>query len=80
MFHQGARRFVFLSRSGTRSPSAKRLVEDLQRAGASVTVLIGNVTVAADVQQAVAQKGDQLGGVVYAAMRLDVRALPSLSR
>ncbi|KAI9146991.1 Highly reducing polyketide synthase virA [Paramyrothecium foliicola] len=73
MLSRGARRFVFLGRSGCDKPSARELVELLRRSGAHVTVFRGDVSEAAHVQDAVSlchASGYSIGGVVQAAMGL----------
>ena len=75
MFGQGARRFVFFGRSGTEKQEAKNLVEDLRKSGADVSVIYGNVANSADVEQAIAQIPRPIGGVIQAAMGLDVSYL-----
>lgn len=77
MYSRGARKLVFLGRSGIDRAPARALVEDLQKVGAKVTVIRGNVSDAVDVENAIAQIEDPIGGVVHAAMGLAV-GLPSL--
>lgn len=72
MFGQGARRLVFFGRSGTEKKEAQTLVEDLRNNGADVSVVHGDVASFADVEQAIAQISGPIGGVVQAAMGLDV--------
>ena len=72
MFHQGARKFVFLSRLGTKKIAAKPLVQDLQENGASIDVMIGDVSVFADIEAVVSQINGSVGGIIQAAMGLDV--------
>ena len=75
MFGQGVRRFVFFGRSGTEKQEAKNLVEDLRNSGADVSVIYGDVSNFADVEQAIAQIPRPIGGVIQAAMGLDVSSL-----
>ncbi|KAK7906576.1 hypothetical protein PG985_016313 [Apiospora marii] len=73
MVTRGARKFVFLGRSGADKPSARELVTRLERSGATVGVVRGDVSSAEDVKAAVAAcvaSGAQVGGVVQAAMGL----------
>ncbi|THC98862.1 hypothetical protein EYZ11_001640 [Aspergillus tanneri] len=70
MFARGARKYVFLGRSGADRPAARRLVEDLQSLGAAVSVVRGDVGSMADVQRAIDGIEGTLGGVVQAAMGL----------
>ncbi|KAI2618197.1 polyketide synthase [Hypoxylon sp. NC1633] len=73
MMTRGARHFVFLGRSGADKPSAQQLVSRLERAGATVGVVRGDVSKAADVTAAVSAclaTGRQVGGVIQAAMGL----------
>lgn len=73
MMARGARHFVFLGRSGCDKPSAQQLVSRLQKAGAGVGVVRGDVSKATDVAAAVSAclaTGRPIGGVVQAAMGL----------
>ena len=72
MFSRGARSFVFLSRSGLQRQAARQFVEDLRTRGAKVVVVQGDVAILSDVERAVKETGEPLGGVVQAAMGLDV--------
>ena len=72
MLGQGARKFVFLSRTGVDKPAAKSLVEDLEAAGVHVIVSRASVTEFSDVVGTIAQIQGSIGGVVHAAMGLDV--------
>lgn len=73
MMTRSARNFVFLGRSGADKPSAQQLVSRLEQTGATVGVVRGDVSQAADVTAAVSAclaTGRQIGGVVQAAMGL----------
>lgn len=70
---RGAKNFVFLGRSGTDKPEAQALVEDLERNGGSVTVIRGDVSSFKDVERTIASARGPIGGVIQAAMGLDVR-------
>ncbi|KAK0635862.1 KR domain-containing protein [Bombardia bombarda] len=72
MMESGARRFAFLSRSGTDSKSAARLVSDIEAKGAIVQVVRGDATNREDVVRAVKEIPAQypIRGVVHAAMVL----------
>lgn len=72
MLDLGARKFYFLGRSGVRKTEAMELVEDLEQAGGKVTVIKGDVCQKTDVDNAVAQIQEPVGGVIHAAMGLDV--------
>lgn len=63
---------MFLGRTGIDRAPARRLVEDLEQSGAQVTVARGDVGTYADVEKAVAQIEGPIGGVIQAAMGLDV--------
>ncbi|KAI1444204.1 putative polyketide synthase [Annulohypoxylon stygium] len=80
MLSRGARKFVFVGRSGTEKPAAKRLVENLEKAGASCIVIKGNVTNEEDMMRAVAAAPAPLGGVVQAAMGLNEAIFRNMSR
>jgi acyl transferase domain-containing protein/NADPH:quinone reductase-like Zn-dependent oxidoreductase len=75
MIKKGARRFAFLSRSGTDGEQASILVRDIEAAGVAVQVLRGDVTVSSDVERAIASISTEypLRGVVHAAMVLKVK-------
>lgn len=77
MMKKGARRFAFLSRSGTDSKQAQLLVRDIETAGVAVQVIKGDVSVMDDVQRAVKSipREHPIRGVVQAAMVLKVRML-----
>jgi NADPH:quinone reductase-like Zn-dependent oxidoreductase len=67
MVARGARHFVFLGRSGADKPDAQQLVSRLEKAGATVGVVRGDVSQAADVNAAVLaclSMGRLIGGVV----------------
>ena len=74
MMESGARRFTILSRSGTDSKSASKLVKDIEAAGAIVQVVRGDVTSHDDVVRAIRGVPSQhpIKGVVHAAMVLRV--------
>jgi NADP-dependent 3-hydroxy acid dehydrogenase YdfG len=72
MVKRGARKFVFVGRTGTDRKAARQLVEDLEAEGACVTVVRGDVSNLADVQAAVAAIKGPVGGVIQAAMGLNV--------
>lgn len=72
MMARGARRFVFLGRSGLDKPSARSLVDELKNLGASVHVVRGDVTKSWDVQAVVERADSPIGGVIQAAMGLNV--------
>ncbi|RAK85213.1 polyketide synthase [Aspergillus costaricaensis CBS 115574] len=71
MISCGARRFIFLSRSGTDKPEAKDLVDDLQAQGAHIIVIRGDVCRYEDVERAVAAADCPIGGVIQASMALN---------
>ncbi|KAF1934915.1 reducing type I polyketide synthase [Clathrospora elynae] len=72
MMKKGARNFCFLSRSGADARDAAVLVKDLESAGAVVKIVRGDVSVRADVEQAISGISSQrpLRGVIHAAMVL----------
>ena len=72
MMARGARKFVFLGRSGTDKTPARQLVEDLRDQGGDVVVVRGDVVQYADVEKVVASANGPIGGVVQAAMGLNV--------
>ena len=72
MIKQGARKFVFLGRSGTDKTPSRKLVEDLEHSGATIQVVRGDVGKYADVQKCVEVIHGDIGGVIQAAMGLNV--------
>ena len=72
MVVRGARKLVFLGRSGIDRPEARGLVTDLEGAGAQVTVVRGDVGNLSDVQNAFGTITGPISGVIQAAMGLSV--------
>ena len=72
MMTRGAKKFAMIGRTGLDKEPARRLVKDLQDAGASVHVTRGDVSDVTVVEEAVAAIEGEIGGVVQAAMGLDV--------
>ncbi|KAJ5817603.1 Acyl transferase/acyl hydrolase/lysophospholipase [Penicillium robsamsonii] len=70
MISCGARRFIFLGRSGADRPQAKEIVDDLRAQGAHVTVIRGDVCRYEDVERALEAADCPIGGVIQAAMAL----------
>ncbi|KAF3095918.1 hypothetical protein TWF569_001295 [Orbilia oligospora] len=70
MVERGARKFVFLGRSGLDKEAARRLIDDLTSLGAECKVVRGDVVSAIDVENMVAEADAPIGGVVQAAMGL----------
>ncbi|KAF7919956.1 uncharacterized protein EAE98_009190 [Botrytis deweyae] len=72
MVERGARHLVFLSRSGTDSPSALALVEGLKASGVNAVVLRANVASKPQILEAIASIDPKypIRGVVHAAMVL----------
>ncbi|QGI70354.1 hypothetical protein CEK27_002683 [Fusarium fujikuroi] len=82
MMTRGARRFVFLGRSGADRPSARQLISRLEKAGATVEVVRGDVCNLSDVTKAVeacVSAGRHIGGIVQAAMGLSESLFTSMS-
>nr|ALQ32824.1 putative polyketide synthase [Fusarium dlaminii] len=82
MMTRGARRFVFLGRSGADRPSARQLISRLEQTGATVEVVRGDVCNLSDVTTAVeacVSAGRRVGGVVQAAMGLSESLFTSMS-
>lgn len=77
MLQRGARKFAFLGRSGLDKPAARNLVQDLEASGAQCTVIKGDVCSAKNVQALVESTEGDIGGVVQAAMGLNVSYPPS---
>ena len=72
MFTRGARKFVFLSRSGLERRSALDLVNSLRNDGAVADVVRGSVTKYEDVEAMIQEAKGPIGGVIQAAMGLEV--------
>lgn len=72
---RGARKFSFLGRSGTDKPTARAIVKELESAGATVSVVRGDVASGGDVRRLVDQVEGNIGGVVHAAMGLSVSVM-----
>ncbi|TAQ85507.1 hypothetical protein B7494_g6164 [Chlorociboria aeruginascens] len=79
MMARGARKFRFLGRSGTDKASARNLITELQRNGATCTVIRGDVCNMADVQALVESTSGQIGGVIQAAMGLNESLFTAMS-
>lgn len=75
MIEKGARRFVFLSRSGSDSKQASGLIRDIEATGALAQIIRGDTSIVADVERAVEGVSAEfpIRGVVQAAMVLKVR-------
>ena len=71
MVNNGARKFLFLGRSGSKKPSARRLIEQLIGQEVQCQVVKGDVCSFYDVQRVVDCVSGPIGGVVQAAMGLD---------
>ncbi|KAI0406569.1 polyketide synthase [Xylaria palmicola] len=71
MVSRGARKFVFLGRSGLRKLAAQDLIHDLELSGATCKVVQGDVCNKEDVDAALAAVKGSIGGVVQAAMGLN---------
>lgn len=71
MMKRGAKNFAMIGRSGLDKEPARRLVKDLEDAGAYVQVTRGDVSNVKVVEEAVAAIKGEIGGVVQAAMGLD---------
>lgn len=74
MIDKGAKRFAFLSRSGTDSEQAAILVKNIESRGLSCQVVRGDVTVLSDVERAVKGVSSEypIRGAIQAAMVLKV--------
>lgn len=77
MMTRGARKFVFMGRSGADRENAQMLVDELRTSGADVQVVRGDVSSFPDVKRAVAEVEGKIGGVVQAAMGLSVSSIQS---
>ncbi|KAJ5701470.1 KR domain-containing protein [Penicillium malachiteum] len=80
MMSCGARRFIFLGRSGSDKPEARAIVNDLLAQGANVTVVRGDVCRSEDVERAMDAAEGPIGGVIQAAMALQVALWSDMSQ
>jgi hypothetical protein len=75
MVEQGAQNLVFISRSGSKRPEAKKLLEDLTKRGAKVeafTCDTSNVNEFANVLVQIKARFPPIRGVLTCAMHLQV--------
>lgn len=79
MHSQGARKFLFLGRSGLNKPAARNLVENLETIDCKVKVVRGDVSNRDDVNKALAEAGEPVHGVVQAAMALHESLFSSMT-
>lgn len=79
MMSRGARKFIFLGRSGLDKAPARRLIEDLESNGTRCTVVRGDVCSMADIQKVVDSAETSIGGVIQAAMGLNESLFTSMS-
>ncbi|KAI9781322.1 MAG: Type I Iterative PKS [Peltula sp. TS41687] len=79
MLKQGARKFVFIGRSGLDKEPARQLVKELEDSGASVKVVRGDVSIYEDVKSCVDAIEGHIGGVIQAAMSLDESIFTTMS-
>ncbi|KAJ5715138.1 Acyl transferase/acyl hydrolase/lysophospholipase [Penicillium malachiteum] len=70
MMSSGARRFIFMGRSGSDRPEARNIVNDLRAQGADVTIIRGDLCRYEDVERAMEAAESPIGGVIQAAMAL----------
>ena len=80
MFGQGARHYVFFGRSGAKKPAAQNIVGDLRERGADVQVICGDVSIFDEVHRAILRTASPIGGVIQAAMSLNVCQLPFMTK
>ena len=79
MLSRGARHFTFLGRSATDKPVAKKVVQNLEEAGATVQVVRGDVSIKDDVVECVDISPKPIGGVIQAAMGLQEALFSSMT-
>lgn len=70
MFKRGARHFTFLGHSAINKATAKEVVQNLKKAGATVQVIRGDVSNKEDVMNCMTISPEPIGGVIQAAMGL----------
>ena len=69
---RGARRLIYLSRTGAAKPEAQLFLNDLRAQGVHVTIQEGDVLSLQDVKEAVAANDRPIKGVVQGALTLNV--------
>ncbi|KAF3931090.1 hypothetical protein ABW20_dc0106731 [Dactylellina cionopaga] len=79
MVERGARKFVFLGRSGLDKEPARLLIKDLRTLGAQCKVVRGDICLTKDVERMVEEADGPIGGVVQAAMGLSHALFNSMS-
>ena len=79
MFNRGARNFTFLGRSATDKPAAREVVRNLEKFGATVQVVRGDVSNKSDVEKCISVSPRSIGGVVQAAMGLSEALFSTMS-
>lgn len=73
MVEKGARNFIFLSRSGGKSPEAQAFIKDLENGNmGSATVVTGDVSNIEDIQRALSAAKRPIAGVLQMSMVLKV--------
>ena len=77
MHSRGAKRFVFVSRSGISSGKTQSFVDSLVKGGASVSVAKGDVSNFDEINSIISSIDGPIGGVVQAAMTPNVREIGS---
>ena len=75
MVSRGARRLVFLSRTGASEPESCRLITELESLGVDVKITKGDVTSTESVQRAINASTGTIKGVVQAPLNLYVSKL-----
>ncbi|KAF3915792.1 hypothetical protein ABW21_db0200706 [Orbilia brochopaga] len=81
LFDRGARKFVFLGRSGIDKAPARRIVQELTTLGGICKVIRGDASQMIDVQRAVeaADSCGPIGGIVQAAMGMNHAIFSNMS-
>lgn len=80
MVTKGARKLVFLSRSGTSGAQAAEFVARIQSLAVDVQVVCGDVTSLTDVKKAVSASKTPIKGVIQAVLSLEVWLNPTSER
>jgi NADP-dependent 3-hydroxy acid dehydrogenase YdfG len=79
MLSRGARHFSFLGRSGADKPAAAELIRSLEKAGAHITIVRGDVANKDSVDELVATAPKPVGGIVHAAMGIHEALFASMT-
>ncbi|KAB8301503.1 hypothetical protein EYC80_003356 [Monilinia laxa] len=79
MVDHGARKFIYLSRSGGKGKDDAALVDELREARCTAQIIAGSVVNKADVQKAIAQAKYPIAGILQMSMVLKDASFPNMT-